>query len=124
MAGALICLFLAAALFVALLAIAADRHRRMETGQHELQAQWLVEAALERAAAKLAREDDYRSEDWIVPAEQLDGRQAGRVTITVQPIADAVGRYTIQATARFPRDDLYRTQITKSIEFDKTRAER
>ena len=53
-----------------------------QTAADRLQAAWLAEAGVERAAARAADDEEYSGETWEVPAEALDGR-AGKVEIEI-----------------------------------------
>ena len=70
--------------------------------QDRLQARWLAESALERAAAQLAAQPNYSGETWQIPSEQLDGRHAGRVEISVAPISSHPARRLVHVVADFP----------------------
>ncbi len=44
--------------------------------ENRLQADWLLEAGLERAIVQLAIDNDYQGETWKIEAESLGGRSA------------------------------------------------
>ena len=66
----------------------AERERSRKAEQR-LQAEWLAESALQRAAARLSAKSDYSGEVWNISATELGGADAGRVEIK---IADVTGR--------------------------------
>lgn len=80
-----------------------------------MQADWLVEAGLERAAARLASEPDYSGEVWKpTPAEMpIDG--TATVTVTVLTAADPAGGRRVTATAALAREQLRRAERQKTI---------
>jgi type II secretory pathway component PulK len=53
------------------------------------QADWLVEAGLNRAAAQLGRSRSYAGETWPLPAAQLDGSREATIHIDVKTDADS-----------------------------------
>ena len=70
--------------------------------QRTLQAEWLAESGLERAAVRLAEAPDYRGETWQVPAADLGGPWSGTVTIAVEPVAAQPARRTVRVQADYP----------------------
>ena len=102
----IVCFVVAATLFVLLARSAVAERRAAETRYWSLQAQWLGEAALERAAARLATDPKYDGETWTVPAEEFAGNQGGVVKIGVEeatptiPAGDWSGSRPIIPTIR------------------------
>jgi Tfp pilus assembly protein PilX len=80
----LVCLVVAAMIGGALLRTGLVQRRRIQMEERRLQALWLAESGLERAAARLADAHDYRGETWEVPAADLGGPWPGTVTIAVE----------------------------------------
>ena len=70
--------------------------------ERRLQAEWLAEAGLERAAAKLSRNRGYAGETWDIPASALGGRDAGRVTIAVESSKDKPAQRSVTVQADYP----------------------
>ena len=96
------------------------------------QARWLAEAGIERAAARLATEAEYRGETWQISAAELPaGGQAASepaiVEIEVQaPTASSgqrVDERRLRVRAAYPRDlprrVVYEKQITVSLSRDR-----
>ena len=79
---------------------------RMQSWQQ--QAAWLAESGLSRARSRLAEDDQYEGETWQVPAEQLDGKYAGVVTIQLQPVDDEPQQQTLLIEAIYPDDPIQR----------------
>jgi hypothetical protein len=52
------------------------------------EANWLVEAGIDRAAAQLGRSRAYTGETWRLPAEQVEGSRGATVRIEIKPDAD------------------------------------
>ena len=74
----LVCLAVAAAISVVVVRqIAMERHG-VQMNQRGLQASWLAEAGVERAAARLAADPKYAGETWIISAKELAADDSGR----------------------------------------------
>jgi hypothetical protein len=111
----LVCFVIAATLFVLLARSAISQRRAGETRYWSLQAQWLGEAALERAAARSAADDKYDGETWKIPAAELAGNQAGVVKIEVEKDTDHPGRRFVRVEAFYPDDPVHRSRWEKQI---------
>jgi len=105
--GAALVMAMVALLVVSLVAGALVRslltaHRQSHRYADQLQAQWLAEAGLARAAAKLSADEAYQGEVWQAslgtgqPAEA----DSGQVTITVEPTTKKI---TVEAV--YPIDE-------------------
>lgn len=99
---ALICLVLATGLVGGVLLLAQSQHRQMTQHQFRLQAEWLAQSGLERAAARLRVDPGYAGEIWSLPAASLGGSDTGQVTIRANPVKDDDARRTILVEAVFP----------------------
>jgi hypothetical protein len=116
---------LIAAIVVTTMGAALVRAMVIETQQPRIdewgaQADWLVEAAGNRAAAHLASDTNYQGETWQVEATRLDGRHAAEVDIAVTPIAvtqpeDTTAR-AVAITARYPTGTPIFVSRKKTIE--------
>ena len=95
---------------------AARQARQMRRQEERAQAQWLAEAGVRRAAARLARDAAYTGEDWLIDAEELGRQHDAEVAIEVAPAEAAPGELRLIAKARYPRDAA-RVRITKSVLF-------
>jgi type II secretory pathway component PulK len=111
----LVCFVVVAIIFTLMVKSAASEHRRMETQQWAEQAKWLAEAALERAASRLAADAKYAGETWTIPAEELDG-ESGVARIRVEAAGDSPGRKTIGVEADYPDDPQHRSRCVRQIE--------
>jgi hypothetical protein len=112
----IVCFALAATLFVLLAGSAVAERRAAETRYWSLQAQWLAEAALERAAARLATDAKYDGETWTVPAEQLGGNRPGVVKIGIdRSDVDHPGRRLVRVEAHYPDDPKHRCRWEKQV---------
>jgi hypothetical protein len=102
MIGAAICLLLATMLLASALKLASTGRRQVRQDQLRMQANWLAEAGLERAAARLEAEAGYQGETWKIAANDLDGQHAGQVVIKVDPAEDAEDLRTVIVEASYP----------------------
>jgi len=76
--------------------------RRQWHGERDLrQAELLLQAGLDRAAWRLAREADYRGESWSLPAEAIVGTGAGQVVIRTER-ASPESPWRVHVTAEYP----------------------
>ncbi|MCC6125244.1 MAG: hypothetical protein IT426_09800 [Pirellulales bacterium] len=111
----LVCLAVAAALIVGTARIALTSHKAAQTAAWSVQARWLAESGVERAAAKLAADAAYAGETWTVSAAELGGQEGGAVRIEVKLVAGEEKRRTIRVEADFPEDPLHYARQEKEI---------
>jgi hypothetical protein len=116
LAAAIACVFLTVLLSAGLVTSALRRHRQLERQVQDVQAVWLAESGMRRAAAQLANNPDYKGETWIVPAEELGRTFAGRVVIGVSTAEDNPSRH-VTVEAFYPDDPVNRTRVAKVIEW-------
>ncbi|MBN2580408.1 MAG: hypothetical protein JXB10_15600 [Pirellulales bacterium] len=114
----LVCLAVAAMVIVVAVRRAVVADRGAQHAGWNLQAAWLAESGVQRAAARLADDPQYAGQTWDIPAAELDGRHAGKVTIAVRPADDAPRRRIVRVTAFFPDDPRFRARQTKEILID------
>jgi hypothetical protein len=102
MVGAAVCLLLATVLLASALKLANTGRRQVRRDQLQLQANWLAEAGLERAASRLDTEAGYQGEIWKIAADDLDGQHAGEVLIKMSPEGNVEGARVVIVEARYP----------------------
>lgn len=95
----LICLLVVVSLVGTMLQSAQQARRQLHTERDFRQAELLLQAGLERAAYRLASEQNYRGESWE-PASQLLANR-GRVVIEAQPSSDG-DKWDLNVVAEFP----------------------
>ena len=115
LAFALVCLFVVAAIGAALLRATVDEHRQETRRQHQTQAMWLAESAVQRAAAQLAASPDYQGETWRIDAAALGDRWAASAAIRVEKIEGDPAARRIVVEARYPEDQQYRVLQRRQI---------
>jgi type II secretory pathway component PulK len=101
--GAALAFTLAVLAVISALALLATRsfvtlHQQRMQQQLALQADFLVESGLERAAARLAAADDYQGETWELP--QKDSGLAADASIVIE-VVDRGGEKQIHVTATY-----------------------
>jgi type II secretory pathway component PulK len=115
----LIVVMVSLALFAALsgvllkLALTEQRQARME--EWCLQSEWIVESAIERAAAQLAQSETYAGESWQVPAERLGEGNTCVALIQIERDADRENLRQVRVIADFRRDGQGVARRTKEI---------
>lgn len=123
-AAALICLAVAAAIFASVLRGLVAQRRDTDRLQRAVQARWVAESAVQRAAAQLATNAGYTGELWQIPPVQLDGRQSANVEIAVAKPDDLKAQRSLQISALFPDDDVSGVRITKQSKLSAPRTEK
>jgi len=111
----LIVLGVAAALVMNWMKGVAAQRRHDRQADRRLQADWLAESALARAANRLAANADYKEETWKLSAADLSGSEGGVVEIHVAAVPGDVKRRSVQVTADYPADSPWRERRSKQI---------
>jgi Tfp pilus assembly protein PilX len=114
----MVCFALAAVLFVLVARQAIFSHQIAETQVWTIQAQWVAEAALERAAARLAANADYAGETWRIPAAELWGNEAV-AKIDVEKVANHANRRLVRVEADYPVIPVHRSRWTAQVLIDR-----
>lgn len=111
----LVCLLILTLIAGAILRVGAAHREDQRAGERRLQAEWLAEAGLRRAVARLAADPGYAGETWEIPARELDSADDATVTIAVEKPAGDPKRRTIRARADYPRDPPRRARSTRQM---------
>ena len=115
----LVCLAVATAIsLVVVRQIAAERHAA-QMNQRSLQAWWLAEAGVERAAARLAADPKYAGETWTIPAKELAAGESAAVRIEVETIAGRPERRSVRVEADYADAPDFRCRQAKQIIVDR-----
>jgi hypothetical protein len=110
---AIVCLAIASALLISVARLTVIRRGAAQGEQWRVQACWLADSALDRAAARLRVDAQYRGETWKIPAESLGGPSAGAVRIEVEAVADQPNARLARVVADYPDDPQRRARKTK-----------
>ena len=116
LAAALVTLLVVTLMAGAILRSYLHAHRQLRREQDQLQAEWLAESALARAAAQLRANPDYRGETWKMELTSATGEAAaGRVAVTIDSESDDSPSLRISVAAHFPEDDLKRALVEREL---------
>jgi hypothetical protein len=94
--------------------IALER-QQVRAQEDRVQAEYLADSGLERAAVRLTVDAAYSGEIWQIGAESFSGRAAGIVQIHVARIPDEPQSRLLRARADFPADAPARVRRSKEI---------
>jgi Tfp pilus assembly protein PilX len=98
----MICLVVATLILGSLLKLALLRQRQAFHEQARLQAEWLAESGLERAAHRLAASADYAGETWAIPAGAPGQLGEAAIKITVHKSETQPTSRTVVVEAVYP----------------------
>ena len=93
--------------------MAGTGRQAMQTESWRLQAAWLAESGLERAARQLQLDAEYAGETWTIAEEALAGGEAGVVEIEVEEIAGRPDRRLVRVRADYPDHPRHRARQSK-----------
>jgi hypothetical protein len=92
-----------------------NERRGQVRAEERVQAKWLAEAGVRRAAAQLAANRDYQGEEWLITAAELNRSNPASVSITIESGAEP-DQFRLIARAGYPHKQP-RVQTTKSVAF-------
>jgi type II secretory pathway component PulK len=113
--GVMIVLVVASMLVVSWLKTVANQREHMRMAEHHLTAEWLAEASIGRAAAKLREKSDYTGETWTISADELGGQDSASIEIHVAQMAGHPDRRTVEVEAEYPPNSLHSVRTSKRI---------
>jgi hypothetical protein len=108
-------LFVLALLGGGLIRVVWLRHGDLRAAERRLQAEWLAESAIDRAAARLDADPTYAGETWTIPADRLGSRDGASVRIDVAPVPDHPDRRLTRARADYPAEGPRRTRHSRAL---------
>jgi Tfp pilus assembly protein PilX len=111
----LLCLLVLALIAGALLRNGTAQRDELRALERRLQAEWLAEAGLRRAVARLEAEPGYSGETWNIEARELGAADAATVAIAVEPSPPDARSRTIRVRADYPRDPPRRARCSRQI---------
>ncbi len=112
---ALVCVSIAVAVMYGIVQLALQTHREVNLEQRRTQARWILESAVNRAAAQLATDGEYSGEQWTVSAEELSKRYGAEVRIQVERIEEQADWRQVQVVVDHPVDLPYRVRQTRTF---------
>jgi Tfp pilus assembly protein PilX len=111
----LVCLLVLTMIAGALLRVGSAQREEIRAEERRAQAEWLAEAGLRRAIARLDADPGYSGETWNIDARELDSADAATVAITVERPPGDPKRLTIRARADYPRDLPRRVRYSREL---------
>jgi type II secretory pathway component PulK len=114
----LVCFVVAATMFAMLGRQSLAERRETDTLIWAAQSQWIAEAALERAAARLRVDANYLGETWTISAAEFGEKQGAKATIRVEKVGGSPNLRTVRAEADYPDDPVHRSRWTKEISLE------
>lgn len=111
----LVCLALVVLVLGSLLRRVTEARLVVRASERALQADWLADSGLARAAARLALDPGYRGETWTIPADRLGGRDPALVVIAVAPAPDNPQARAVRVQADTPPDAPRRARRTRTL---------
>ena len=111
----LVCIGVASVVFMSLVRLAVAERGALQLEGWRVQAVWLVESGLQRAAARLAADAEYEGETWRIPAEALAGPDGAVVEIEVQALPQEPRRRSVRVRADCPDHPQHRARQSKQV---------
>jgi hypothetical protein len=111
----LVALAVTTLLFMAAMKMILVERKTIELSSRQIQAGWLAESGIQRAATLLAADAKYRGETWNVSAEDLGGRDGGIVTIKVEKVSGKTDRRAVHVEADFPPEPEQRARERRDV---------
>lgn len=109
----LMCLLISTMLLGTLLKIVLLQDRQMGREVVRVQAGWLAESALDRAAARLGVDPEFAGETWEIAADRLGGRESATVTIRVEKLEGHTHQRLIVVEAAYPAQGPDHARVTR-----------
>lgn len=113
----MVCLMLVSAIMSSMLKSTLLQRKQMMKEQFRLQAEWILESALERAVLRRANDPKYQGEIWHISPLDLGTRYQGSAEITLKTEGKNARLLSIQAHVRYPDDAPFSVSRTKKIVF-------
>ncbi|MGP0065206.1 MAG: hypothetical protein ACLQGP_16600 [Isosphaeraceae bacterium] len=114
----LVCLIILTMVAGAVLKVDLARRQQLRAQEHQLQAEWLAEAGIQRGLARFDADPAYTGETWEIPARELDSPDSALVTIVVGRVPGDAKHQAIRAQADYPRDSTRRARCTRTLAVD------
>jgi hypothetical protein len=114
----LVCLLVVTLIAGALTKTIVRHNRVLRLQHHRLQADWLADSAIDRAAGWLHRNPNYEGETWRISPEEAGGSFEGIVVIRVQPIDGNQSRRRVRVVSYFPADPVHRARVEREVLVD------
>lgn len=108
------CVFICVAIFGMLLQQVVRSTQQTRMRYATMQNRWLVESGLERAVARMAVDDQYQGETWLVSKADLGGKWNAELVLLVEPLPDSSdGLRQVTVIATYPAQSTLHKKTTK-----------
>ncbi|WP_339730995.1 hypothetical protein [uncultured Gimesia sp.] len=114
----MVCLLLISLLMSSLLKSALLQRRQMIKEQYRVQAEWILESALERAAQQRLNDPAYQGEIWQISSMDLGTRYPASAEITLKPEGKEDRLISIQARVHYPEKAPFTVTRTKKLFYE------
>lgn len=94
------------------------QHRSARTEIQQVQAAWLADSAIDRAAAKLDANRDYEGETWEVAIGETGDAAKGVAAIVVGAVDGEPDQRRISVEAHWPDDPVFRVMKKRQLTVD------
>lgn len=119
----LICFVVLGLMITALVKLGVAYRDQIRTTERRLQAEWLAEAGVDRALAKLSHSADYKGETWQIPVDELglpavkesEKGPAAVVKIEVERAKGENGGRIVRVRADYPPDPPKRVRVSREV---------
>jgi hypothetical protein len=112
---AVVCVAITSVVFISLLRLAVAQEEAVQSDARQLEASWLAESAVDRAAAKLRGDGGYRGETWNPPAQLLSGPDDAAIEIKIETVPDRPEFRRIDVRVDYPAQAEFRSRRSKSV---------
>ena len=115
--AALVCLAIVTLIMLSVFKTSLSQRHQIRLEEQQVQAELIAESGLERAVARLQKDDGYTGEDWTIDAEQLDARNAALAKIKV---TNSNNQVSIAVTVKFPQGSMKPSQAARELTLELT----
>jgi type II secretory pathway pseudopilin PulG len=108
-------LAVAIAIFASVLKLIAVQRQSVASQTRQVQADWLAESAIERAAARLAADSGYHGETWNLSPQEISSRDGAAILIRVDEVPGKPDRRAVHVQADYPDDPYQRARQVRDV---------
>ena len=112
---AMVCVAIASLVSISLLRLALAQEDAIQNDARQLQASWLAESAVDRAAARLRADDAYQGETWNLPAQLLFDADDAAIEIKILAVTGRPELRRIDVQVDYPANAEFRSRQSKSV---------
>lgn len=110
----LVCLILTLAIIGELLKQTSIELNQLKKSQHNLQATWLSEAAVQRTVKRLKEDLTYSGETWLISPQEIGGIYPGEVVIEIdRDSKQDQSTILIRTKASYPANAIERVRVIR-----------